>query len=273
VRVLTEEAAMQRRDFLVTSAMAAVAGSAGELGAQSGSGAGRDYYEWTRYELRLGPGLTRLGQHLRDAYFPALKRQGLGPLGAFTILLGPGSPTLYTLVTLPSLDALGAIGPKLAADAEYQNAASAYLATPPNEAVYVRKESAVLHAFTGMPRIAPPAAAARKAPRVLEFRIYESHNERAGDKKIQMFDEGEIDIFRKTGLTPVFFGQAIAGSPMPSLFYMVTFADVAEREKNWGVFRDHPDWKALSGKPEYANDQILTKTNVWLLRPTDFSQI
>ena len=54
---------------------------------------------------------------------------------------------------------------------------------------------------------------------------------------------------------------------------MVTFADVAEREKNWQVFRDHPEWKALSGKPEYANEQILTKTNAWLLRPTDFSEI
>jgi hypothetical protein len=264
---------MERRDFIVTSAMAA-AGSAAALGAQpSGPAGGRDYYEWTRYELRLGTGPSRLTAYLRDAYFPALGRQGLGPLGAFTVLLGPGSPTIYTLVTLPSLEALGAIRAKLAADAAYQKAAAAYLATPSADAIYVRKESAVLHAFAGMPKIAPPAAAAQKQPHILEFRIYESHNERAGDKKIQMFDEGEIDIFRKTGLTPVFFGQAIAGSPMPSLFYMVTFADVAEREKNWGVFRDHPDWKALSGKPEYANDQILTKTNVWLLRPTDFSQI
>ena len=71
----------------------------------------------------------------------------------------------------------------------------------------------------------------------------------------------------------MFFGQAIAGAPMPSLFYMVTFADMAEREKNWGQFRDHPDWKALSGKPEYANEQILTKTNAWILRPTDIGDL
>ena len=107
--------------------------------------------------------------------------------------------------------------PTLAADAEYQKAAASYLATPATDAVYVRKESALLHAFAGMPKIAAPPAAAEKKPRIFEFRIYESHNERTGDKKIQMFDQGEIDIFRKTGLTPVFFGQAVAGSPMPSL--------------------------------------------------------
>ena len=210
---------------------------------------------------------------MREAYFPALKRQGLGPLGAFSVVLGPGSPTLYTLVTLPTLDALGAIREKLAADAVYKQAAAEYLALAPNEAAYVRKESAILHAFAGMPTVDVPPAAAGNKPRIFEFRVYESPSERTNDKKIEMFDVGEIDIFRKTGLTPVFFGQAIAGSPMPSLFYMLTFDDVAEREKNWGAFRDHPDWKALSGKPEYANEAILTKTNAILLRPTAYSEI
>jgi hypothetical protein len=264
---------MERREFLVTSAMAAAAAPASALGAQAPAPGGRDWYEWRRYELRFGTGQSRLTAYLRDAYFPALTRQGLGPLGAFTVLMGPGSPSIYLLITLPSLDAFGAIRSKLAADAEYQKAAATFIATPPAEAAYVRKESALLHAFAGMPRIEAPKAAAEKKPRIFEFRVYESHSERAGDKKIEMFDQGEIDIFRKTGLTPVFFGKTIAGAPMPSLQYMVTFADVAEREKNWGVFRDSPEWKALSGRPEYANEQILTKTNAWLLRPTDFSEI
>ena len=262
---------MERREFLMASALAA--GSAATLGAQAPEAGRRDYYEWTRYEMRFGPGAGRLNQYLKDAYFPALRRQGLGPCGAFTVLMGPGSPTLYTLVTLPSLDAFGAIRARLAADADYQKAAAAYHALPASEPVYVQKQSTLLHAFAGMPRIAVPAAAAGNKPRIVEFRLYESPSERGGDKKIEMFDSGEIEIFRKTGLAPVFFGQTIAGSPMPSLHYMLAFADVAEREKNWAAFRDHPDWKAISGKPEYANDQILTKTNAWLLRPTDYSDI
>jgi hypothetical protein len=266
---------MQRRDFLVTSVMAAAGTGVAATAAQTGSGATgrRDYYEWTRYELRFGSGPGRLNDYLRDAYFPALERQGLGPLGAFTVSMGPGSPTLYTLVTLPSLDALGTIRAKLTSDPAYQQAAAAYLGAASGDPVYVRKESTILHAFASVPRVEVPASAAGNKPRIFEFRVYESHNERANDKKIEMFDKGEVDIFRKTGLAPVFFGQAIAGSPLPSLFYMVAFTDVAEREKNWGQFRDHPDWKALSGKPEYANEAILTKTNAWLLRPTAFSEI
>jgi hypothetical protein len=267
---------MERRDFLAASMMAAAAGP-GAVAAVAQPGGGevsrRDYYEWTRYELRMGTGPGRLNDYLRDAYFPALKRQGLGPLGAFTIQFGPGSPALYTLVTLPSLDALGAIRAKLGADTDYQKAAASYLATPPADAVYVRRESTILHAFAGMPRVEVPAAATGNKPRLFEFRLYESHNERAGDKKIEMFEGGEIAIFRKCGLTPVFFGQAIAGSPMPSLFYMVTFADAAERERAWAAFRDHPEWKALSGRPEYANEAILTRINAWLLRPAAFSEI
>ena len=65
---------MERRDFLVTSAMAAAAaGTATSLGAQATSPAGRrEFYEWTRYELRMGTGQSRLTQYLRDTYFPAL---------------------------------------------------------------------------------------------------------------------------------------------------------------------------------------------------------
>ena len=202
---------MERREFLVTSAMAA-AGTA-SLGAQApGPGAPRDYYEWTRYELRMGPGLGKLNQYLREACFPALKRQGLGPLGAFTVSMGPGSPTLYTLVTLPSLDAFGAIRAKLAADADYQKAAATFLATPAAEAPYVRKESSLLHAFTGMPRVAVPAAAAGNKPRIFEFRVYESPGDRGGDKKIEMFNRVRSTSSARPGSRPCSSGRR---SPAP----------------------------------------------------------
>ena len=44
-----------------------------------------------------------------------------------------------------------------------------------------------------------------KRPRLFNLRIYESHNERAAATKIHMFENGEIEIFKKVGLTPVFF--------------------------------------------------------------------
>ena len=60
-----------------------------------------------------------------------------------------------------------------------------------------------------MPKLAQPDTA---KPRLLNLRSYESHNERAGHKKIEMFTQGELVIFRRVGLTPVLFGECILGA-------------------------------------------------------------
>ena len=85
----------------------------------------------------------------------------------------------------------------------------------------------------GKPKVAPPrgggegCSACRYSPatrtenRLLNFRVYESHNERAGKKKIEMFNKGELALFRRVGLTPVFFGETVVGSAMPNLTYLL----------------------------------------------------
>ena len=94
----------------------------------------------------------------------------------------------------------------------------------------------------------------------------------AGQKKIEMFNEGgELEIFRKTGLKPVFFGEAVFGTHLPNLTYMLVFKSMAEREENWDTFRNHPDWKKLSGKEEYKN--IVSNITSLILKPTEFSQV
>ena len=62
-----------------------------------------------------------------------------------------------------------------------------------------RIESSLLTAIDGMPKLDKPDTS---KPRLLNLRIYESHNERAGKKKIEMFNKGELAIFRRVGLTP-----------------------------------------------------------------------
>jgi hypothetical protein len=87
-----------------------------------------------------------------------------------------------------------------------------------------------------------------------------------------MFNEGgEIAIFRKTGLNPVFFGETIIGPQQPNLTYMLAFEDMADRDKRWQVFRDDPDWRKLSQDPAYK-DTVSNITDI-ILRPTGYSQI
>ena len=68
---------------------------------------------------------------------------------------------------------------------------------------------------------------------------------------------GEIDIFRKTGLNPVFFGETLTGDKMPNLTYMLVFNNMDERQANWRRFGSSPEWKALRAIPEYADKKIL----------------
>ena len=101
---------------------------------------------------------------------------------------------------------------------------------------------------------------------------YESHNEQAGKKKVEMFNAGgEIAIFRKTGLRPVFFGESLTGPRLPNLVYMLSFEDMQARDKSWETFRIDTEWKKLSANSVYK-DTVSNITDI-ILRPTAYSQI
>ena len=82
-----------------------------------------------------------------------------------------------------------------------------------------------------------------------------------------------IEIFRKVGLTPVFFGRTLAGTRMPSLTYMLVHDNMAAREKSWDAFRTSPDWKALAATPGYSDPEIVSNITTVYLRPSSYSQV
>jgi hypothetical protein len=92
-------------------------------------------------------------------------------------------------------------------------------------------------------------------------------------RKVEMFHSGEFEIFLKAGFHPVFFGDTLMGARMPSLTYMLSFADLAELDAKWDVFRNDPAWKKLSTSPRFSFDQIVTNITNLLLSPLACSQI
>jgi hypothetical protein len=263
---------MRRRSFLSSSVSASAASLAGVSASAQGAEVAREIYELRRYQLRNGPRTAFMDAYMKDALLPALGRLGLGPVGAFNVMFGPDSPSLYVLITHKNAESFVTLSARLGEDTAYTKAAAAYMDVPATEPAFVRFESWLLHAFDSHPRIVVPAAAAQNQPRIFELRTYESHGEKAAKKKIEMFGKGgEIGIFLKTGLKPVFFGETLAGAKMPNLVYMVAFEDVQARERAWSTFRDDPDWKKLSAMPEYAN--TVSTIHAILLRPTAYSQI
>jgi hypothetical protein len=87
-----------------------------------------------------------------------------------------------------------------------------------------------------------------------------------------MFEAGgELAIFARLGMHTVFFARDLVGAGLPSLTYMLAFADVAAREKAWAAFRDDAEWVKLRDQPVYAD--IVSGIDATLLRPTDYSGI
>lgn len=264
---------MNRRGFLASSLAASAAGFAGIATAQDRHTTGQEFYDLRLYHLKDEAKLKLMDSFLSQAALPAAKRLGLGPIGVFYPVKAEESPTVYVLLTHKSLESAATTNLRLAEDDQFARDAAEYLKQPAKDPAFLRMENQWMVSFEGMPRLQVPAAARENKPRIFELRTYESPSEAAGWKKIEMFNRGEIAIFRRTGLNPVFFGETLVGSRLPNLTYMITFADMEEREKNWRAFSADPDWKSMSSNPEYADSAIVSKISNWFLRPAPYSQI
>jgi len=259
---------MKRRSF-VLSGLAASAMSPGGLGMPPGGP--RAWFELRFFHLRNDFDRSRLDTLLKDIYLPASGRLGFGPVGFFNVSVGPDMPTLVGLTSYPSLAALEAAQDGLAADSAWNKAIEEF--SKPKEPAYSRMESRLIRAFASMPSIEIPPQETGRAARVFELRVYEARNLKASLMKIKMFEEGEIAIFRKTGLLPVFFGQTVVGPGLPSLTYMLAYDSVEAREENWRKFINHPEWVKLRAQSGYSDAEIVSNINSCFLRPTNYSPI
>jgi len=231
----------------------------------------RSLLELTLFKMRnTTDGMTRrTNDFLANTGLPALKRSGAGPVGAFNSVVAPDSPFLLLVTSYPSFAAYEAALDKLAGDAEYLKGAEAlYAAGLP----YIRVERSLLRGFPSFPGIEVPKAEEGKT-RIYELRQYESNNVLSLRRKVKMFDDGEIDLFRKVGMAPVFFGATLAGHNMPNLVYMVGFDDMAAREKIWSVFGSSPEWKKMSSQPGVSDGEVVSNITNWIVRPTPYSEI
>jgi hypothetical protein len=279
--------AMDRRNFLAASCTAGLAAmTSTALGGSSNPSpeellkqslldslatqmGGRDYYELRKYLLDTEEQKSRMDVYLRDAAIPAYNRLGVNPVGVFYLNSGEFSP-IYVLLRYNSLYAFATATSRLLADSEFQKKGADVLDTPSARPAYKRIETQLMVAFTKMPKLETPTKA---QTRIFQLRKYENHSIKAQQRKIEMFNSGEIDIFRKTGMNPVFFGESLIDSVMPNLTYMLGFDDMDQSRAAWSAFMRDPDWKIISSIPENSDRQIVSNiTNIYL-KPALYSQI
>ncbi len=259
---------MKRRDFLTASCVAGLAPAAGLALAKSADGKKKDILELRHYTCASADKQKALEEFFAAAAVPAMNRAGIGPVGVFKPAEGDEAG-LWVLLVHESLDSVVAATARLMADEAFLQSGKTVLDAALKDPAYTRIDSSLLLSFDGVPKVEIPTA---KDSRVLQLRIYESHNQKKALKKIEMFNTGgELEIFRRVGMPPVFFGQALVGPGLPNLTYMLAFDDMDALKRGWSAFLKDPAWEKLKKDPQYA-DTVSNITNI-VLRPAAGSQV
>jgi hypothetical protein len=234
----------------------------------------QEFYQLRTYTLRNGPQLALTQGYFQRSLIPALNRLGVESVGAFKLDIGPETPAYYVLIPSTSIDLLVGLDTRLGSDPEYVKAAGGFRDAPASAPAFIRAERTLLSAFTGWPKLVAPKPMDGKLPkRIFQLRTYESPSQVAHTRKIQMFNEAEIAIFKRAGLNPVFFADTVIGTRMPCLTYMLTFADLAELTAHWAAFSADPEWKELSHRPGNTDAEIVSNITNLYLSPLECSQI
>lgn len=190
-----------------------------------------------------------------EAMAPAMRRAGAGVVGLLSPVIAPATPSILVVASYPSLARWEEACTKLEEDKDLLKALEAYHTGTGFE--YQRMERWLLRAFKSFPKIMPPERP-QSGSHVFELRTYESENTLTLARKVHQFDHGEIEIFRKVGIRPVFFGYALAGPHIPHLTYLVVFDSLAHRDEAWTRFRQDPDWEKLRTNPAYTDPGLVT---------------
>jgi hypothetical protein len=261
---------MKRRSFVKTSLLSGAAASILPYSSMAKEKPGTEFYELRTYILKNQTQQKLVEDYFRDAAIPALNKLGSKNIGVFTELKPTEQTKIYVLIPFNSLADFLNVQEKLDQDTVYKEKGAAYLTAPATEPAYERIESSLLKAFAHMPKM----QVTKKGERIFELRRYEHASESAGKKKLEMFnDAGEIDIFKRLGFAPVFFGETVIGDHRPNLIYMITFDDLDAKAAHWIAFGSDAEWKKVSSIPDYADAKLVSHITSTLLQPINGSQI
>ena len=267
---------MKRRDFLATACLGgAVAATFSSTSAQETS-AKFECFEIRKFAVRGSEKQKRQIDYTNEVMIPGLKKFGIGPLG-FMIedpqlnkLEDTELRNMYYFIPYRSMDECMGLRARFAQEtdliAKWHEMRQGSSSKNPG---FESMERTLLRFFASIPRFEVPTQA---ADRVFELRLYRSFDAERNTAKIKMFEEGgEIEIFRKCGINPVFFGNTTFGSFMPNITYMTGYDNPAAQTKAWDQFKTHPDWLKLKDDPAYAD--TATDIKRIILRPLLGSQV
>lgn len=264
---------MKRRDFLTAGAVAGLTAatiSVDSIQADS-SDFNREFVEFRKYTVKDNAKRAALVDILDKALIPALNRQGIKPVGVFIPVEKEEKYRQNVFVVIPhkTVESFVTLTLKLLADESYKKDAVALFETTSKDPVYLDSESMLLYGFETCPKLELPKLG---SDRVFQTRLYRSFNIEKNAAKIHMFDHGgELALFRKLNMNPIFFGDAVIGKKLPNLTYMIGCENQEKHDAAWKEFVKHPDWIKIRDLPQYAD--TATEIDRVVLKPSPGSQI
>ena len=235
---------------------------------------GRNYFQIKVYQLKNKEQEERVDKFLQQAFLPALHRAGISKVGVFKPIANDTAAIrrIYVLIPFNSFDQFMELPKLLAKDNQYVSDGKNYIDAVYNDPAYLRIESTLLLAFTGMTGVSAPQLTGPKNERIYELRSYEGASEKIYENKVKMFNDGdEIGLFKRLGFNAVFYAETISGGHMPNLMYMTSFDNMVSHDQHWKSFGDDPVWKKLVAMPEYQNN--VSHADIVLMHPAEYSDL
>lgn len=232
----------------------------------------REFYQFKIYSFNTEEQVATVDAYLKNAFMPAVKKQGIDKIGVFKSRISETDTVQKTFVLLPfkSLEQFQTLEDRLLKDSIYLADGNSYIDANFDNPPYARIQSILLRAFPDMPQMEVPDLDSPRTDRVYELRSYESATEKYYRNKVDMFNAGgEIPLFDRLDFQAVFYGEVLSGANMPNLMYMTTHEDMDARNEHWDAFVNSPEWKELIAMPKYKNN--MSHIDMWFLYPTEYS--
>jgi hypothetical protein len=104
-----------------------------------------------------------------------------------------------------------------------------------------------------------------------ELRVYECVPGRLPDL-LKRFDTITLKLWEKHGIKQAGFWTTVIGESNQTLYYLLAWESLAEREQKWARFAVDPDWLTARAQTE-ANGAIVANVSNAILAPTSFSSV
>jgi hypothetical protein len=106
---------------------------------------------------------------------------------------------------------------------------------------------------------------------IYELRVYQCVPGRL-PALLKRFETITLGIWKRHGIRQAGFWTVLVGESNQTLYYLLAWESLAEREKKWVAFMNDPEWIAKRAETEKDGPIVASVANS-ILQPTSFSSV